>query len=93
MGRVDVVLNGLDNKKLDANSSGLSHGRDARTINGTAQSEIILSGHLDYKQARLLDSIRTRAILSSNSASRMPTTKQRDSRAGLDISGKLYRLS
>ena len=75
MGRVDVVSNGLDNKKLDANSSGLSPGRDIQTINGTVQSEIILSGHLDYKQARLLDSLRTRAILSSNSASRMPTTK------------------
>ena len=44
-GRMDVGLNGLDVKKLDANSSGLSHGLDARTTNGTAQSEVILSGH------------------------------------------------
>ena len=65
MGRTDVLSNGLDNKKLDANSSGLSPGRDARTINGTVQSEIILSGHLDYKQARLLDSLRIRATLST----------------------------
>ena len=65
MGRMDVVSNGLDNKKLDANSSGLSPGRDIQTINGTAQSEIILSGHLDYKQARLLDSPGTRATLST----------------------------
>ena len=28
MGRMDVLSNGLDNKKLDANSSGLSPGRD-----------------------------------------------------------------
>ena len=50
MGRTDVLSNGLDNKKLDANSSGLSPGLDARTMNGSAQSEIILSGHLDYKR-------------------------------------------
>ena len=78
MGRTDMLSNGLDNKKLDANSSGLSPGWDARTINGTAQSEIILSGHLDYKQARLLDSLRMRATLSSNGASRMPTTKNNE---------------
>ena len=65
MGRMNVVSNGLDNKKLDANSSGLSPGWDARTINGTAQSEIILSGHLDYKQAWALDSPRMRATLST----------------------------
>ena len=55
-------------KKLDANSSGLSPGRDTRMINGTAQSEIILSGHLDYKQAQSLDSPRMRAILSTVTA-------------------------
>ena len=38
-------LNGLDVKKLDTNSSGLSLGLDARMTNGTAQSEVILSGH------------------------------------------------
>ena len=42
---MDVGLNGLDIKKLDANSSGLSPGLDAGTINGTAQSEVILSRH------------------------------------------------
>ena len=36
---------GLDVKKLDANSSGLSPGLDARMTNGTAQSEAILSRH------------------------------------------------
>ena len=90
MGRMNVVSNGLDNKKLDTNSSGLSPGRDARTINGTVQSEIILSGHLDYKQARLLDSSRTRATLSTVTACpghQQP--KQWDSWAGLEISGKL----
>ena len=61
-------LNGLDIKKLDANSSGLSPGLDARTTNGTAQSEVILSGHLDYKQARLLDSPGMRATLSTVTA-------------------------
>ena len=40
-------------QKLDANSSGLNPGRDIQTINGTAQSEIILSGHLDYKRYSL----------------------------------------
>ena len=49
MGRTDVLLNGLDTQKLDANSSGLSPGLDAWTMNGSEQSEIILSGHLDYK--------------------------------------------
>ena len=44
-GRTNVVFNGLDDKKLDANSYGLSPGLDARTTNGTAQSEVILSGH------------------------------------------------
>ena len=44
-GRTDMGLNGLDVKKLDANSSGLSPGLDARTTNGTAQSEVILSGN------------------------------------------------
>ena len=68
MGRTDVLSNGLDNKKLDANSSGLSPGRDIRTTNGTVQSEIILSGHLDYKQAWSLDSLRTRATLSTVTA-------------------------
>ena len=38
-------LNGLDVKKLDANLSGLSPRLDAQTTNGTAQSEVILSGH------------------------------------------------
>ena len=65
MGRTDMLSNGLDNKKLDANSSGLSPGRDIRTTNGTAQSEIILSGHLDYKQAWSLDRLRMRATLST----------------------------
>ena len=68
MGRTDVVLNGLDNKNLDANSSGLSPGQDIQTINGTAQSKIILSGHLDYKQAWSLDSLRMRATLSTVTA-------------------------
>ena len=63
MGRTDVLLKWAGHKKLDANSSGLSPGLDARTMNGSAQSEIILSGHLNYKLARLLDSSRTRAIL------------------------------
>ena len=40
-------------KKLDANSSGLSLGLDAQTMNGSAQSEILLSGHLDYKRYSL----------------------------------------
>ena len=44
-GRTNVEPNGLDVKKLDANSSGLSPGLDARTTNGTEQSEVILSGH------------------------------------------------
>ena len=43
------VIKRAGHKKLDANSSGLSPGLDARTMNGSAQSEIILSGHLDYK--------------------------------------------
>ena len=68
MGWTNVVLNGLDAKKLDAISSGLSPGLDAQMTNGTAQSEVILSGHLDYKQARLLDSPGTRATLSTVTA-------------------------
>ena len=40
-------------KKLDANSSGLSPGLDVRTMNSSAQSKIILSGHLDYKRYSL----------------------------------------
>ena len=44
-GRMDVGLNGLDVKNLDANSSRLSPGLDARTTNVTVQSEVILSGH------------------------------------------------
>ena len=44
-GRMNVGLNGLDAKKLDANSSGLSPRLDAWMTNGTAQSEVILSGH------------------------------------------------
>ena len=39
-------LNGLDVKKLDANSSRLSPGLDAQMTNSTAQSEVILSGNL-----------------------------------------------
>ena len=50
------VIKWAGHKKLDANSSGLSPGLDARTMNGSAQSEIILSGHLDYKLAWSLDS-------------------------------------
>ena len=58
------------------------------------QSEIILSGHLDYKLAWSLDSSKDESYTEdSNGASRTPKTKQLDSRAGLDISGKLYRLS
>ena len=45
MGRMDVGLKGLDVKKLDANSSGLSPGLDAQMTNGTAQSEVIPSRH------------------------------------------------
>ena len=53
MGRMDVLSNGLDTHKLDANSSKLSPGLDAWTMNGSAQSEIILSGQLDYKRYSL----------------------------------------
>ena len=49
MGRMDMGLNGLDVKKLDANSSRLNPGLDARTTNGTAQSEVILSGNFGLK--------------------------------------------
>ena len=42
---MDVGLNRLDVKKLDANLSGLSPGLDAQMTNGTAQSEVILYGH------------------------------------------------
>ena len=45
MGRMNMEPNGLDAKKLDANSSGVSPGLDARTTNSPAQSEVILSGH------------------------------------------------
>ena len=68
MGRMNVVLNGLDVRKLDANSSGLSPRLDARMIDGTTQSEVILSRHLDYKQAWSLDSPRMRATLSTVTA-------------------------
>ena len=67
-GWTNVVINGLDDKKLDANSSGLSPGLDTRTTNGTAKSEVILSGYLDYKQAQSLDSPRMRATLSTLTA-------------------------
>ena len=40
-------LNGLDIKKLDAKSSGLSPRLDTWTTNGIAQSEVILSGHFE----------------------------------------------
>ena len=40
---------GWTQQKLDANLSGLSPGLDAQTMNGSAQSEIILSGHLEFK--------------------------------------------
>ena len=62
------VIKWAGQQKLDANSSGLSPGRDIQMINGTAQSEIILSGHLDYKQAQSLDSLRARATLSTVTA-------------------------
>ena len=45
MGRMDKGQDRLNVIKLDANSSGLSPGLDARTTNGTEQSEAILSGH------------------------------------------------
>ena len=55
-GKDGRVIKRAGQHKLDANSSGLSPGWDARTMNETVQSEIILSGHLDYKLAQSLDS-------------------------------------
>ena len=52
-GKDGRVIKRAGHKKLDANSSGLSPGLDARTMNGSAQSEIIPSGHLDYKRYSL----------------------------------------
>ena len=52
-GKDGRVIKRAGQHKLDANSSGLSPGWDARTMNGSAQSEIILSGHLDYKRYSL----------------------------------------
>ena len=52
-GKDGCVIKRAGHQKLDANSSGLSPGLDARTMNGSAQSEIILSGHLDYKRYSL----------------------------------------
>ena len=52
-GKDGRVIKRAGQQKLDANSSGLSPGLDARTMNGSAQSEIILSGHLDYKRYSL----------------------------------------
>ena len=43
------VVKRAGHKKLDATSSGLSPGLEDLTMNGSAQSEILPSGHLDFK--------------------------------------------
>ena len=52
-GKDGCVIKWAGQQKLDANSSGLSPGLDAWTMNGSEQSEIILSGNLDYKRYNL----------------------------------------